>query len=104
MFKRRSNEKRLTLALGLFVFAWTAHATLTGEQQTASGGSLNGRWKEISKKNGLAFTIESQPDGLLLLKNAREYDPLHEVGEIIGEARPLGKDEWIGRHKWGGTR
>ena len=27
-----------------------------------------------------------------------------ENGEIIGEARPLGKDEWIGRHKWGGNR
>ena len=43
-----------------------------------------------------------RPDDLLVLKNAKATSPLHKIGDIIGEVRSRGEDEWIGRHVWGG--
>ena len=97
------NGLKLSLALGLITFTWTVHAGQISRESSGKS-SLNGLWREISKNVGLAFTIESQPDGLLVLKNARANDPLDNVGAVIGEVRQSGKDEWIGRHTWGGTR
>jgi len=103
MFTRRSHPKRFRLlTLGLIALAWSVEATHIRGRRTANGGSLNGLWKEIAKNTELAFTIESRPDDLLVLKNAKATSPLHKIGDIIGEVRSRGEDEWIGRHVWGG--
>jgi hypothetical protein len=66
----------------------------------ADGDEINGTWKN----ENVAWVVNVDARGDLTMREADPTDTMSHLGDLVGQAKKIGPNEWSGQHIWGGKK